>query len=502
MAIMHLYTIIYLTLIIHESMSSYINGDLCLETVKRLIDYNLKCNFGFSAANDILQNDANCPKKCNLQTSYLYDNGNSLGKIDLTIGDKREVFNFCSGFYFKTNLKINCSSWNAKEYIIWDDADACFVKDAHCVRINNYCVCHCLPGYILMEEKCLKRNLQLNDSCELTEQCTQPFSVCLQGKCKCINGFSAYDTESCLQDNVPVGGFCSLHVQCNGSDNSGICEYGRCTCTEGFKLVEFACKKRNLQLNDSCELTAQCTQPLSVCFNGTCKCRNGYSTFDTDSCMKDTIPVGGLCNLSNQCTGSDNSGICENGRCTCAKEFTVTDLACEKSHPNSLGIESSNSQQHDTTIGVTLGTLFGGFILGVIVTAVVTTLMYRRFKLRTRKREEPDVMFAGNRTYGGASSAQISYRNDKKRDVAKLSPHSFAKETPEYDLSEKQENKRTDDVYNHLHEQTEQVDDTYDHACAVPNHCTGLSEYSNIHDAASFRPSPSKDGDDYSILRH
>uniref|UniRef100_A0A8W8LYI1 EB domain-containing protein n=1 Tax=Magallana gigas TaxID=29159 RepID=A0A8W8LYI1_MAGGI len=570
-------------------MSSYINGDLCLETVKRLIDYNLKCNFGFSAANDILQNDANCPKKCNLQTSYLYDNGNSLGKIDLTIGDKREVFNFCSGFYFKTNLKINCSSWNAKEYIIWDDADACFVKDAHCVRINNYCVCHCLPGYILMEEKCLKRNLQLNDSCELTEQCTQPFSVCLQGKCKCINGFSAYDTESCLQDNVPVGGFCSLHVQCNGSDNSGICEYGRCTCTEGFKLVEFACKKknlelndpcefseqciqpfavcfhgickcmtgysafdtnncykdsvpvggvcslnkqctgsqnsgicrhdrcictegftnfdlackkRNLQLNDSCELTAQCTQPLSVCFNGTCKCRNGYSTFDTDSCMKDTIPVGGLCNLSNQCTGSDNSGICENGRCTCAKEFTVTDLACEKSHPNSLGIESSNSQQHDTTIGVTLGTLFGGFILGVIVTAVVTTLMYRRFKLRTRKREEPDVMFAGNRTYGGASSAQISYRNDKKRDVAKLSPHSFAKETPEYDLSEKQENKRTDDVYNHLHEQTEQVDDTYDHACAVPNHCTGLSEYSNIHDAASFRPSPSKDGDDYSILRH
>lgn len=111
-------------------------------------------------------------------------------------------------------------------------------------------------------------------------------------------------------------------------------------------------------------------------------------------------------------------------------------------------------------------------------------------------------MFADSRTFDGTSSAQISYRNDKKRDVAKLSPHSFEKETPEYDLSEKQENKRTDDVYNHLHEQTEHVDDTYDHACAVPNHCTGLSEYSNILDAANFRPSPSKDGDDYSILRH
>lgn len=40
----------------------------------------------------------------------------------------------------------------------------------------------------------------------------------------------------------------------------------------------------------------------------------------------------------------------------------------------------------DTNNGVTLGSLFGGFILGVIVTAVATTLMYRRLKLRTRKR--------------------------------------------------------------------------------------------------------------------
>eukprot|EP00105_Crassostrea_gigas_P015123 XP_011432026.1 PREDICTED: uncharacterized protein LOC105331503 [Crassostrea gigas] len=127
--------------------------------------------------------------------------------------------------------------------------------------------------------------------------------------------------------------------------------------------------------------------------------------------------------------------------------------------------------------------------------------MYRRLIFRTRKREEPGVMFAGNRAYGGVSSAQILYRNNKKRDVSKLSPYSFAKETSGYNLSEKQD-ERPDDVYNHLREQTEQVDDTYDHACAVPNHNTDLSDYSNIHDAAIFRLSPSKDGDDYSILRH
>nr|XP_011420901.2 uncharacterized protein LOC105323529 [Crassostrea gigas] len=160
----------------------------------------------------------------------------------------------------------------------------------------------------------------------------------------------------------------------------------------------------------------------------------------------------------------------------------------------------------DVNIGVTLGTLFGGFILGVVVTAVVTTLMYKRLKFRITNREDLRVMFAGNRAYGCAgfddSGAQISNRNNRKQDVAKLSPYSFAKETQGYNLSSNQEDERTEDVYNFLREQTEHDDDTYDHACVVPNHSTDLSDYSNIHDAATFRPSPSEDGDDYSTLRH
>lgn len=38
----------------NNNVSSF--RDLCLETVKRFIDYKWKCNFGFSTANDILQN--------------------------------------------------------------------------------------------------------------------------------------------------------------------------------------------------------------------------------------------------------------------------------------------------------------------------------------------------------------------------------------------------------------------------------------------------------------
>lgn len=460
MAIVHKFIIIYFALIVHKSIAFSINRNLCLETLLRFMNDKNSCNFDVSTAQDLFKDVTTCPTKCNFRMNNLKGGSYSLMRIYLTIGNQEIEFYFCPNSpEIDMNLSISCSSWNA-------------------------------------------RNLELNDSCELTEECIRSFSVCLDGKCKCVNGYSAFDSKSCLKDNVPVGGFCSLHEQCTGSNNSGICENGRCTCTKGFTLIDLACEKGNLTLNDSCELTEQCIQPFSVCLDGKCQCLNGFSAFDTNGCLKDPVPVGGFCSLHEQCTGSNNSGVCENGRCTCTEGFKFIVSACEKrnDHQNSLG--SLISQQHGTNIGITLGTLFGGFILGVIVTAVVATLMYRRLKCRTLNRKEPDVMFEENREYGTTDGAQISFTNNKKQNVATLSPYSFAKETQGYNLSSKQEDERTDDVYNHLHEQTEQNDDNYDHACAVNNHITDLSDYSNIRDTATFQTSPSNDGDDYSTLRN
>lgn len=42
-------------------------------------------------------------------------------------------------------------------------------------------------------------NIELDDSCELTEQCLQPFSVCSNGTCKCVNGYSAIDRDNCYK---------------------------------------------------------------------------------------------------------------------------------------------------------------------------------------------------------------------------------------------------------------------------------------------------------------
>lgn len=42
---------------------------------------------------------------------------------------------------------------------MWDDVKDCFIHDAQCVRINKYCICHCMLGYSLEDGKCLKSNI-------------------------------------------------------------------------------------------------------------------------------------------------------------------------------------------------------------------------------------------------------------------------------------------------------------------------------------------------------
>lgn len=48
--------------------------------------------------------------------------------------------------------------------------------------------------------------------------------------------------------------------------------------------------------------------------------------------ISDNVPVGGLCSIHEQCTGSHHSGICGHGRCTCVEGFIFFDLACMKSN--------------------------------------------------------------------------------------------------------------------------------------------------------------------------
>lgn len=67
-----------------------------------------------------------------------------------------------------------------------------------------------------------------------------------------------------ISDTVPVGGFCSLNIQCTGSLNSGTCENGRCSCLKGFTFIDLACRKGNFE-------TVLNMLMLMVAFDSMCK---------------------------------------------------------------------------------------------------------------------------------------------------------------------------------------------------------------------------------------
>lgn len=40
---------------------------------------------------------------------------------------------------------------------------------------------------------------------------------------------------------VPVGGYCKVDEQCQGSENSGVCQLGKCVCRDGYVLYNLEC---------------------------------------------------------------------------------------------------------------------------------------------------------------------------------------------------------------------------------------------------------------------
>lgn len=46
-----------------------------------------------------------------------------------------------------------------------------------------------------------------------------------------------------IQENIPVGGFCSHDTQCTGSEHAELCQNSKCRCSNGYILIDFECKR-------------------------------------------------------------------------------------------------------------------------------------------------------------------------------------------------------------------------------------------------------------------
>lgn len=271
--------------------------------------------------------------------------------------------------------------------------------------------------------------------------------------------------------------------------NSAQCEridkYCICHCYPGYSIINGSCLKDHVPVGGFCSVDNQCTgsNDSETCDNGRCRCSDGHLLLDLE-CIHGNLSLNQSCTVHEQCSSS-NYSRCVDEKCTCMERYTAENLtSCIKFQPNEF--ENSVRNQQDNNIGKILGTLFGGIIIGVILTAVVAFLMFKKMQTKIKMREEPSVAFANDALYSSAIAVEReditgSQANEKKRKVVNVLPkgavYSFVNRKPRI------EQPTTEGVYNHLREEEKhdiEDDDNYDHACAASYLGTEPSIYSNM----------------------
>lgn len=96
----------------------------------------------------------------------------------------------------------------------------------------------------------------------------------------------------CFLVNVPVGGYCLQHKQCQGS--SGECKHGRCVCKAGHILYELECHKGMLDFfpNKKTEHGIKLSKIMIIFFSvllAVLKACSNYKSFNSSLIVKRVI---------------------------------------------------------------------------------------------------------------------------------------------------------------------------------------------------------------------
>ncbi|XP_052678268.1 uncharacterized protein LOC128159243 [Crassostrea angulata] len=225
----------------------YINRNICLETAVRFIHGPYRCQFSSSYADAALKEGVTCTNKCNVQIHYLNNQYTYyVSQVHVKIGNERTFMqSICDSphmAYLIRDMYIKCSSWNKDKYTVMNTTD-CQLNSAQCERIDNYCICHCYPGYSIINGSCLKENVTVGNACFYSWQCrgTKFASVCNHnGRCECQAGY-ILNGNSCFEGNVTIGKRCVSDLQCTGTQYASLCQNALCSCRLGYVTYRNSC---------------------------------------------------------------------------------------------------------------------------------------------------------------------------------------------------------------------------------------------------------------------
>ncbi|KAI4502597.1 hypothetical protein M0802_002509 [Mischocyttarus mexicanus] len=195
-----------------------------------------------------------------------------------------------------------------------------------------------------------KNNVVWN--CKSDFECTAEGSVCQNGQCQCTLGYIYNsDMSSCLPVANNYGDRCNETIQCSAYlFIGGQCINNACVCGNGFHYLHGRCYK-TLELGDKCISNDDChinsEFGSTVCYNGTCKCRDGFYQREYRSCRK-IANLGEECLIDVDCKLTENAHC--NGNCTInEEEISYNKIIPDQTAYSNLFHTESANEYDDTT---------------------------------------------------------------------------------------------------------------------------------------------------------
>lgn len=152
-------TYVLVTLLVAcKSSAKILQRDVCLDPVLLFVTAHSSCKeFYEHDVNDSFQKGtaSTCHATCQIKLDYWDKTWNNLKFVSLEFEGYNYSTEKCCSSANTARLYINCSRWRKEQLrIIW--SNNCSESHADCFKWFGLCICHCEPGYLMIDGGCLQ----------------------------------------------------------------------------------------------------------------------------------------------------------------------------------------------------------------------------------------------------------------------------------------------------------------------------------------------------------